>query len=124
MRHLTPDFSSGHNIAVGEIEPRVRFCADNTESAWDSLPLPPFVLSPAHTLTLSTNKTTLGPVTVPRMTWECGSTEAALGGELAQVCREAGSRLLKAEAPVTRQPRLGCRPSRCALACSRSCASA
>ena len=32
----TPDFGSGHDLTVHEIEP----CADSTEAAWDPLSLP------------------------------------------------------------------------------------
>ena len=35
----TLDFSSGHELTVGEIEPHFGLCAGNTEPAWDSLSL-------------------------------------------------------------------------------------
>ena len=34
---LTLDFSSGHDLMVCELEPRVRLCADSAKPAWDSL---------------------------------------------------------------------------------------
>ena len=37
VKPLTLGFSSGHDLMVCEIEPRVRLCADSTEPAWDSL---------------------------------------------------------------------------------------
>ena len=46
VKRLTLDFSSGHDLTVREIEPRVGLCADTVEPAWDSrsfplsLPLP------------------------------------------------------------------------------------
>ena len=44
VKHLTRDFSSGHDLMVGEFEPHVGLCTDCVESAWDclslSLPLP------------------------------------------------------------------------------------
>ena len=39
VRHLTLDFGSGYDLMVHEIEPRVGFCTDSVESAWDSLAL-------------------------------------------------------------------------------------
>ena len=38
----TLDFRSGRDLMVGEIEPRVRLCADSVEPPWDSLPLSAF----------------------------------------------------------------------------------
>ena len=35
--HPTLDFSSGHDLVVGEIEPLVGLCPDSVEPAWDSL---------------------------------------------------------------------------------------
>ena len=44
---LTPDFGSGHDLAVHGIEPHVRLHADSEEPAWDSLcPSPICSLSP------------------------------------------------------------------------------
>ena len=37
VRPLTLDFSSGHDLMNGEIEPCVGLCADSAEPAWDSL---------------------------------------------------------------------------------------
>ena len=39
-KHPTLDFNSGHDLTVHEFKPGVRFCADSTESAWDSVSLP------------------------------------------------------------------------------------
>ena len=57
VKHLTLDFSSGHDFAVCNIEPRVGLCTDNTEPTWDSLSLSlslsalPLLM---HSLSLST----------------------------------------------------------------------
>ena len=40
VKHLTADFSPGHDLAVRECEPRVGLCADGVEPAWDSLSPP------------------------------------------------------------------------------------
>ena len=37
IEHLTLDFGSDHDLGVHEIKPCIRFCADSTEPAWDSL---------------------------------------------------------------------------------------
>ena len=37
VKHLTLDFSSGHDLTLREIEPLMGICADSTEPAWDSL---------------------------------------------------------------------------------------
>ena len=53
VEHLTPDFSSGHDLVLCGFEPRIRLCSDRVELAWDSLSLPLFLpLSPAHMKTL------------------------------------------------------------------------
>ena len=39
VKCLTLDFNSDHDLAVRELEPHIRLCADSTESAWDSLSL-------------------------------------------------------------------------------------
>ena len=39
VKRLTLGFGSGHDLVVGEFEPRVRFCVDSTEPAWNSLSL-------------------------------------------------------------------------------------
>ena len=39
VKHLTLDFSSGHDLGVCEFEPRIRLCVDGAEPAWDSLSL-------------------------------------------------------------------------------------
>ena len=54
VKRPTPDFSSGRDLTVHEIEPRVGLRADSTEPAWDSLTpslsaLPPLM----HTHSLS-----------------------------------------------------------------------
>ena len=51
VKHPTLDFSSGHDLAVGEFEPHSGLCDDSAEPAWDylSLPLP-------HSYALSQNK--------------------------------------------------------------------
>ena len=36
VKHLTLDFSSGHDLEVRGIEPHVGLCADGIEPAWDS----------------------------------------------------------------------------------------
>ena len=47
LKHRTLGFGSGHDLAVREIEPCIRLCADSAEPAWDilslslSLSLPP-----------------------------------------------------------------------------------
>ena len=44
VKHETLDFGSGHDLAVGEIEPRIGLHVDSVEPSWDSLspslPLP------------------------------------------------------------------------------------
>ena len=39
LKHLTLHFSSGQDLMVRELKPRVRLCADSEEPAWDSLSL-------------------------------------------------------------------------------------
>ena len=39
VKCLTLHFSSGHDLTVHEIEPRVGLCANSAEPAWDSLSL-------------------------------------------------------------------------------------
>ena len=34
---LTLDFSSGHDLMVGEFKAHIRLCTDSAEPAWDSL---------------------------------------------------------------------------------------
>ena len=45
VKCLAFGLGSGHDLAVGEFEPRTRLCADGVEPAWDSLspslPAPP-----------------------------------------------------------------------------------
>ena len=56
VMRLTLDFSAGRDLAVREIEPRVRLCVDGTEPAWDSLSSPlsaPTALTPVLSLSLS-----------------------------------------------------------------------
>ena len=50
VKPQTPDFDSGHDLPVREIEPYIRLCADTMEPDWDSLSLSP---SPAQTSSLS-----------------------------------------------------------------------
>ena len=47
----TPDFGSGHDLAVQETEPHAGLCADSVELAWDSLSL--HLFSAPHIGTLS-----------------------------------------------------------------------
>ena len=62
VKHPTLDFGSGHDLAVHEIKPCIRLCADSVEPAWDSLspPLsvPPLLhsLSSSFSLSLKINK--------------------------------------------------------------------
>ena len=56
----TLDFGSGPDLTVHELEPRVGFCAESAESAWDSLSLslplsapPMLVVSLSLSLSLS-----------------------------------------------------------------------
>ena len=37
VKHMTLDFSSGHDLTVYETRPHVRLWADSAEPAWDSL---------------------------------------------------------------------------------------
>ena len=37
LKHLTPDFSSGHDLTVHEFNPHMGLCSDCAEPAWDSL---------------------------------------------------------------------------------------
>ena len=53
VKHLTLDFSSGHDPTLHEFEPHVRFWADSVEPACDSLA--PFLSAPTP-LTLSISK--------------------------------------------------------------------
>ena len=56
VKRPTLDFGSGHDLTVCAFEPRIGFCADSVEPAWDSLFLPPSLCpSPArvHVLSLS-----------------------------------------------------------------------
>ena len=49
VKHLTLDFSSGHDFTVHEIEPQVGLCPDNAKPSWDSL-------FPSLSLSLKINK--------------------------------------------------------------------
>ena len=54
VKHLTLNFSLGHDLLVHGIEPRVRLCADCEETTWDSpSPPPSLLLSCSHMLSLS-----------------------------------------------------------------------
>ena len=37
VKHLTLDFSSGHDLSVYKLEPHIEFFADSEEPAWDSV---------------------------------------------------------------------------------------
>ena len=50
VKHLTLDFSSGHDLMVCEIEPQVMFCDDSMVPAWDSLS--PSLFAPSVTCSL------------------------------------------------------------------------
>ena len=52
VKHLTPDFGSGDDLTVGEIERHVGLCADSAASCWDSLS-PSLSAPPPPTLSLS-----------------------------------------------------------------------
>ena len=39
VKHLSLDFSSGHDLTVRGIKPHVRLCTDSAEPAWNSLSL-------------------------------------------------------------------------------------
>ena len=60
VEHATLDFGSGHDLAVQEIEPCIRLCADSAEPVWDTLPslsaLPPLTHTSSLSLSLSQNK--------------------------------------------------------------------
>ena len=48
FEHPTLDFGSGHGLRVCEFEPRIRFCIDSVEPAWN--PLSPSLLLPIFSL--------------------------------------------------------------------------
>ena len=52
VKRLTLDLGSGHDLIVCEFEPRIGFCADGMEPAWDSVS-PSLCLSCACALSLS-----------------------------------------------------------------------
>ena len=54
VKPLTLDFGSGHDLMVGETEPRIRLYADSAEPALDSLS--PVSAPPLLSLSLSQNK--------------------------------------------------------------------
>ena len=55
VNRLTLDFSSGHDLTVGEFEPRI--CSDSMEIAWDTLsPFLSLSLSLSAPLLLSISK--------------------------------------------------------------------
>ena len=55
VKRPTLDFSSGHDLMVGEIEPLVGLCTSGAEPDWDSFftSLCPF---PAHAVSVKRNK--------------------------------------------------------------------
>ena len=55
VKHLTLDFSSGHDITVHEFEPHIGLCADSAEPAWDPLS-PSLSASPLLSLSKIKNK--------------------------------------------------------------------
>ena len=55
VKRQTPDFGSGHDLAVREIEPRVGLCPDRAEPAWDPLS-PSLAVPPGLVLSLSFSK--------------------------------------------------------------------
>ena len=55
LEHQTLDFGSGHDLTVPEIKPRVRFCTDSMEPAWDSLSLPPPALPHSYSKEINTH---------------------------------------------------------------------
>ena len=56
VKHLTLDFSSGHDLMVCEFKPRIGLFADSVETARDSLSPSPLSLTLLHCLLLSQNK--------------------------------------------------------------------
>ena len=57
VKNPTLGFSSGHDLMVCEMEPRVGICADRAEPAGDSLSLSLSLCpSPTHLLPLEINK--------------------------------------------------------------------
>ena len=57
VKHPALDFSSGHDLTVHGIKPRIGLCTDTEEPAWDSLSLPLSLPFPCScTLPLSINK--------------------------------------------------------------------
>ena len=59
VKHLTPDFCSGRDPEVREIESHIGLCAGGVEPAWDSLspsPSAPLLLVHAGFLVLSFSK--------------------------------------------------------------------
>ena len=50
VKHPILDLDTGHDLTVCDIEPRVGFCADSMEPAWNSLS--PFLSAP-HPLPLN-----------------------------------------------------------------------
>ena len=60
VKHVTLDFSSGHDLTISEIKPYFGLCTNSAKPAWDSLSLslsislplpPPPALSCAFSLT-------------------------------------------------------------------------
>ena len=54
MEHLPLHLSSGHDLMIHEIKPRVRLCANSTEPVWDSLSLPISLPLP-HSISIKIN---------------------------------------------------------------------
>ena len=56
VKHLTLDFSLGHDLRIHGIEPHVGVCADSAEPAWDSVSLPSLSATPLLVLSLFLSK--------------------------------------------------------------------
>ena len=56
VKHLTLDFSSGHDLMVCEFEPYIRLCTSSIEPAWNSLSPLSLSLSCSCSLSVSQNK--------------------------------------------------------------------
>ena len=52
VEHLTWGFGSCHDLTVCDLEPRLGFCTDRVDPAWDSLS-PPSLSAPAPSLKIN-----------------------------------------------------------------------